>query len=257
MWDLKLTNNCNHKIINEPLSYITRGNQTYAYLKRPAIGNNHFLVVVNQDYLYSVHTFNGLPTDDFHPVYCELSNQDYRTISFNTANKSSTQLKNYSIFDNNPDKYPANIYYATYYTDSEHCPKCISRESSLSNDISFSVLGVPITIEDFKLTVQQIKKIITTQKGTNVFNSDYGTGIPELIGKPKNMLVVVRTQYEIQNCISYLQSLQMNNMENYDISSYLAKIDNFQLEDISNSKTLKFSFQVYSPTKTETINLTI
>ena len=257
MFDLRLTNGCDHKIVNEPLSYITRGGRTYAYLKRPAIGGGHFLLVTNQDYVYAEHPADGHPTDDFHPTYCELSNLDYRTISFDTANKGAERLRNYDIFDNRPGLYPANIYYATYYTDSAHCPRCISRESSLCNDMALSALGLPVTIDGFRLTMQQLRKMLVTRRGSNIFNTDYGTGIPELIGTPKNMIAMVRTQYEIQECASYIQSLQMDNVDGYDTDSYLVKIDNFQLEDISNSKELRFSFQVYSPTTVEKINMVV
>ena len=55
MWDLKLNNNCNHRIINEPLEIQGSYPAYYATLKRPVYGNNLKVKILDEDNLFSTN----------------------------------------------------------------------------------------------------------------------------------------------------------------------------------------------------------
>ena len=116
MWDLKLNNSCNHRIINEPLDIKGSYPSYYAILKRPVYGNNLQIKLVDEDNLFEVN-----------PVllFCTLGN-DKKTLVLNT---SEIQV------DIRDGVYPKHSYYATYVTDQAHCPKCIEGTNK-TNDIN-------------------------------------------------------------------------------------------------------------------------
>ena len=55
MWDFKLNNFCNHRIINEKLDIQGVYPNYYAKLKRPVSGNNFNLKIVDQNNIYSTN----------------------------------------------------------------------------------------------------------------------------------------------------------------------------------------------------------
>ena len=226
MWDLKLNNACNHRIINEPLEIKGSYPSYYATLKRPVYGNNLQVKILNEDNLFS---------DDPTLLNYELGN-DKKTIRLNT---NTIQV------DVRDDVYPKHSYYATYSTDHIHCPKCIY-DTNKTNDIYIDVLGRPILTSGLERLIQSIKKIIITAIRSNVFDENYGTEVPNLIGKPKTVLTLLKAQSTIQNAINYIQTNQLNNYDLLSDDEKLLKIDNFQVMPTSNPKELKFSFEVYT-----------
>lgn len=227
MWDLKLNNNCNHRIINEPLEIQGSYPLYYATLKRPVYGNNLDVKILDEDNLFSA---NPLILD------YELGN-DRKTIRLNTGNDTQVDVRD--------DIYPKHNYYATYSTDQAHCPKCIYGTNT-TNDIYIDVLGRPVLTAGLERLIQSIKKIIITAIESNVFDETYGTELPNLIGKPKTVLTLLKAQNTIQNAIDHIKTEQMRNYDLLSDDEKLLKIDNFQVMPSDNPKVLKFSFEVYN-----------
>lgn len=226
MWDLKLNNACNHRIINEPLKIEGSYPSYYATLKRPVYGNNLEIKIVDEDNLFSLN-----PT----LITYTLGN-DKKTLVLNT---DTIQV------DVRSDVYPKHSYYATYTTNHENCPKCIYGTNK-TNDIYIDVLGRPILTAGLELLIQKVKKILITAIRSNVFDETYGTELPNLIGKPKTVLTLLKAQNTIQNAIEYIKAEQMANYDLLSDDEKLLKIDNFQVMPTDNPKVLKFSFEVYS-----------
>lgn len=226
MWDLKLNNACNHRIINEPLKIEGSYPSYYATLKRPVYGNNLEIKIVDEDNLFSLN-----PT----LITYTLGN-DKKTLVLNT---DTIQV------DARSDVYPKHSYYATYTTNHENCPKCIYGTNK-TNDIYIDVLGRPILTAGLELLIQKVKKILITAIRSNVFDETYGTELPNLIGKPKTVLTLLKAQNTIQNAIEYIKAEQMANYDLLSDDEKLLKIDNFQVMPTDNPKVLKFSFEVYS-----------
>lgn len=226
MFDFKLNNACNHRIINEPLEIKGSYPNYYATLKRPVFGNDLSLKIVDEDNLFVVK-----------PKYLsyELGN-DHKTIKLN---KDDIEV------DVREQIYPKHSYYATYYTNQTSCPKCIYGTST-TNDIYINVVGRPILTSGFELTIQKIKKILITALQANLFDQSYGSELPNLIGKPKTILTLLKAQNTIQEAIDYIKIQQMNNYDLLSDDEKIIKIDNFQVIPSTDPKTLKFTFEVYN-----------
>lgn len=235
MWDLRLNNACNHRIINEPLVIKGSYPSYYAILKRPVYGNNLNIQILDEDNLFSV---NPKKLD-------YILGNDRKTIQLNTGLDIQVDVRK--------DVYPKHTYYATYYTNQENCPKCIYGTNK-TNDIYIDVLGRPILTTGLNLLIQKIKKILITELETNIFDINYGSELPRLIGKPKTVLTLLRAQNSVQNAIAYIREEQTRNYDLLTDDEKLLKIDNFQVLPTDNPKVLKFSFEVYNLTG-ENVNI--
>lgn len=312
MWDLKLNNSCNHRIINEPLDVKSSNSVCYATLKRPVYGNDLIVKIVDEDNLFPLnktiietYTFKYIYTQSIYNIYINHSditvnslyaminglntklvenidftinsNESYLyTITFlNTRNGTpdinsdvvltysfeGVEKPTYISYELGEDKktlklninaddisekvYPKHSYYATYYTNHENCPKCIYGTNK-TNDVYIDVLGRPILTTGLELLVQKVKKILITAIESNLFDSNYGSELPNLIGKPKTVLTLLRAQSTIQDAIDRLKNQQMSNYDLLTDEEKLLKIDNFQVMPTEDPKVLKFSFEIYN-----------
>lgn len=226
MWDIRLNNACNHRIINEPLEIKGSYSTYYATLKRPVYGNNLIVKIVDEDNLFSSNP---------NLIDYELGS-DRKTLRLN-QNKIQVDVRE--------DIYPKHTYYATYTTDLAHCPKCIYG-TNRTNDIYIDVLGRPNLTTGLQLLVQKVKKILITAIESNLFDLNYGSELPNLIGKPKTVLTLLRAQDTIQQAIDYIKAEQTRNYDLLSDDEKLLKIDNFQVLPTDNPKVLKFSFEIYN-----------
>lgn len=238
MFDLKLTNQCNHRIINEKL--IIKGDYPnyYTILKSPAISNNHQIKIVDQNNLFKSN-----------PVLInyQLNNENYKYIYFN--------LDNIDV-DIRKEIYPKNTYYATYYTNAQNCNKCIMH-SNYSNDINFNVIGKLEIIDEKAFLIQKFKKNLITEKGKNVFNSEYGSDLIKYIGKTKTALAVLMCQNTIKDSANFIKNQQINYSEILDNNQKLLKIDDFQIMPANDERLIKFQFYLLSYSDSELIEMTI
>jgi len=226
MWDIRLNNFCNHKIINELLEIKGSYPNYYAILKRPVYGNNLKIQIVNEDNIFLTN-----------PTYLKYNlSSDKKTIQLNVDTIE---------IDVREEIYPKHYYYATYFTNQENCPKCIYGTNK-TNDIYIDVLGRPIITSGFELMIQKVKKILITALESNIFDQSYGSELPNLIGKSKTVLTLLKAQNTIQEAIEYIKIQQMNNYDLLTNEEKLLKIDNFQVLPTDNPKTLKFSFEIYN-----------
>lgn len=240
MFDLKLTNQCNHRIINEKLTIKGEYPNYYAILKSPAVGNNHQIKIVNQNNLFKQHP-------DL--INYQLNNENYKYIYFNLD-------ENIIDVDVRKEVYPKNSYYATYYTNMQHCNKCIMH-SNLSNDITFDVIGRLEIIDGKPFIVQKFKKNLITEKGKNIFNNEYGSDLVKYIGKTKTALAILMCQNTIKDSVNFIKKQQINYSEILDNEQKLLKIDDFQIMPANDERMIRFQFYLLTYADNELINLTI
>lgn len=239
MWDLKLNNNCNHRIINEPLDIKGSYPNYYAILKRPVYGNNLTVKIVDEDNLYVATTLDKNIDDPNYkkPIYIPyILGENRKTLVLNTSE---------IVVDIRDGIYPKHTYYATYYTNAENCPKCIYGTKK-TNDVYIDILGRPILTAGLERLIQQIKKVLITAIESNIFDINYGSELPNLIGKPKTILTLLRAQDTVQQAIEKVKQQQMISYDLLSDDEKLLKIDNFQVMPTDDPKTVKFSFEVYT-----------
>ena len=239
MFDLKLNNKCNHRIINEKLTIKGDYPNYYCILKSPAIGNNHKIKIVNQNNL-----FKNKPE----LINYQLNNENYKYVYFNLNNNIDVDIRS--------EIYPINSYYATYYTTADYCNKCIMH-SNYSNDITFNILGKLEIVDGKTFLVQKFKKNIITEKGKNIFNSDYGSTLTKYIGKSKTALVILMAQNTIKESAEFIKNQQINYSEILDNEQKLLKIEDFQIMPADDERLIRFQFYLLSYSDNELINVTL
>jgi len=72
------------------------------------------------------------------------------------------------------------FYEVTYYTHASNCRRC--QGLRVEQDYRYNDLGGIVAIRDEMKLIQDLKKIVLTQIGSNPFHTWYGTSIPGLIG---------------------------------------------------------------------------
>ncbi|MCM1260582.1 MAG: hypothetical protein NC222_06465 [Staphylococcus sp.] len=221
--DLRLENSCNHRIINELLKIKGSFPNYYAILNYPATGNNHKIIIKDQ---------NNLFKDNFEEVPFTLG-ENNRTIVFTNIDKDLEQV------------YPKQYFYATYYTSQSTCPRCLGQNGKIF-DVSLNPIGKFNTIDGFKSLIQKFKKALITQLGSNYFNEEYGTNIIKMIGKPKTALSVLIVQQYISDTADFIKVQQQKNFDSLTDSEKLLKIDNFQVMPNDNPKMINLSFDLYN-----------
>ena len=82
--------------------------------------------------------------------------------------------------------------------------------------------------------------------GSNVFNENYGTELPNLIGIPQTALTLLKVQSTIANAIENIQKEQSLNYDIISDDERLLKMDNFQIQPSENPKNLVVSFEIYT-----------
>lgn len=224
MFDFKLNNNCNHRIINELLEIKGSFPNYYAQLKHKAVGNNRKIIIRDQNNIFKI---------DYQTIPFELG-YDNVTVRFTNIGKSIEET------------YPKPYFYATYWTNKSDCPRCIE-QNGLINDMSLNAIGKPKIIDGFESLIQKFKKFLITQLGSNYFNEEYGTNLIKLIGKPNTALTVLVIQQMVYDTVDFIIKQQSINSEALTPQEKLLKIDNFQLTAVEdNPKAIKVTFNLYN-----------
>lgn len=94
------------------------------------------------------------------------------------------------------------FYEITYYVEGKYCPKCLGLR--VLNDESYSRLGLVNTVENEDKLLQEIKKGLTTQLGSNAFHTWIGTEIHKLIGAKVYNIGMIRSKI-VQEVSAYIE----------------------------------------------------
>lgn len=85
-------------------------------------------------------------------------------------------------------------YEITYYTIADYCRRC--NGIRVENDYQYDDTGKPVVVQyEYKL-IQDLRKTILTEIGSNTFHTWYGTSIPTLIGSKAGIASITRMKIE-------------------------------------------------------------
>lgn len=154
--DLKLDKICDHKIVKEQL-YLNSDMRTIQIPR--SISSKKVTLQING---YSIEQDNSIYTWSLE------------------TDSSYTYSKRHKIVFKRKIKATDNFYFVSYLVIPEECPKC--RGLRILNDISYSTLGKVNMVENELKLLQEVKKGITTELGSNAFHTWIGTEINSLIG---------------------------------------------------------------------------
>lgn len=239
MFDLKLENKCNHRIINEPLKIKGEFPNYYAILNYPASGNNGKVIVLNQENLFKNKYIYNSEEDKSLKI-----NKDFEEVPFVLGDNNQTII--FTNIEKDLDYvYPKQYFYATYWTSQNTCPRCKEQNGKI-NDISLNPIGKLNTIDGFTSLIQKFKKALITELGSNYFNEEYGTNIIRMIGKPKTALSILVIQQNIYDVVDFIKEQQNKNYDILTDQEKLLKIDNFEIMPNDNPKMINISFNIYN-----------
>ena len=176
--ELKLEKTCDHRIIREQI-YIEDDRKT---LRIPR-------AIVSSVVEFWVNDYK-IPKD--HPKF-GWSLQD---------DEISIYTKKSKIVLNNKRKSTDDFYFVSYAVDPKYCPKC--RSLRVLHDHSYSKLGkVQQVVNEAKL-IQEIKKGVYTELGSNPFHTWLGTRIKRLIGSKVSNIDFIKSRI-VQEITDYMQ----------------------------------------------------
>lgn len=132
----------------------------------------------------------------------------------------------YKIVFKKPRKSSSDFYMISYSVPAVECPKC--RGLRVISDISYSKLGKVVTVENEEKLLQEVKKGITTELGSNLFHEWIGTRIHELIGSKTTSFQLIKSRI-IQEISQYIEKyidiqLQQANYQYVSDREILGKI---------------------------------
>lgn len=94
------------------------------------------------------------------------------------------------------------FYEITYFVEGKYCPKCLGLR--ILNDESYSRLGLIDIVENEDKLLQEIKKGLTTELGSNPFHTWLGTEIHKLVGGKVFNVGILRSKI-IQEVSAYIE----------------------------------------------------
>ena len=118
-------------------------------------------------------------------------------------------VKRYKIIFNNIRKSHTDFYFISYSVQPNYCPKCFGQK--IINDESFSKLGKAIMVQNEEKLMQEIKKGISTELGSNPFHDWIGTQIYQMIGTKVYNVEIIKSKiiYEISKYLEQYLDVQI------------------------------------------------
>ena len=86
------------------------------------------------------------------------------------------------------------FYLVTYYTRASECRRCHGLR--VEQDYRYSINGAILTVRNEQKLVQDMRKIVLTALGSNIFHTWYCTSIPLLIGSKITNASLIRSKME-------------------------------------------------------------
>lgn len=78
----------------------------------------------------------------------------------------------------------------SYFTSRSNCRRCGGL--GLENDIRYNGKGVVVTVADAEKLLQDVRKMIFTVRGSNLFHPWYGAGLQEYIGRKAGNIDIIK-----------------------------------------------------------------
>jgi phage baseplate assembly protein W len=133
------------------------------------------------------------------------------------------------------------VFEVSYYTQQKDCRRC--QGLGIEDDLRYNRSGDPIFAEDEQLLLQEVRKIVFTVQGSNIFFKWYGTSITNSIGtKISQGGDALKTQLtaEISKSLDRYRQLKMEQAKIQPVSNeeFLLKVRNLIVEQDSADPTV-------------------
>jgi len=183
--DLKIYKICDHRIIKEQV-YIDSDYKTIHIPRNLATKNVDLWV-------------NGYLTPSKNNFHGWILQEDPTII----------YAKRYKIIFNKKNKSLDDFYFISYSVPTAYCPKCLGL--GVLNDESYDRLGKAYMVQNEDKLMQEVKKGVSTNLGSNPFHVWIGTLIYQLIGSKVYNVDSIKSKivYEINNYLEQYLDVQI------------------------------------------------
>lgn len=229
MIDMKLYNNCNHKI--------------YQIIEISGISPNYYTYL---DYIPNKQT-NGVYVgqytneNDIETFALNINGITNWTYDTNEPTKINFPYNpNMESVDGNKELKPQPVYVMSYFAIASNCPKC--NNTHINADIDFNEIGKIKEVTGYGKVKQQLVKILLTVIGDNLYDSDYGSQISSSIGQKFTTYLSANIQYSIYKAVQHLIQIQQVNL--LPDNETIVDLSNIKVEQTSDVRTLKLSISV-------------
>jgi phage baseplate assembly protein W len=223
MFDCSIFSDCQHIIKDEELTLLSGPGTT--------MSNFHAtLTYENDKNILQIREFNkteGLTDFSWYrDGFINFTLQpDFKTLVFNTF--PYLPFANGSTF-----LYPQELYLATYTTpkvsqSGRTCPNCYG--TGILRDISFDRLGDLVLVDKKERVSQLIGKALLTEKGSNIFHSEFGSLLSSMGGKKITPFFIAQLQQSIQSCINQLMNYQASYIGSLTPQEVILGIDSIKV----------------------------
>lgn len=229
MIDMKLQNNCNHRI--------------YQLITIEGISPNYYTYL---DYIPNQETKNvyvGQYTNDNDIENFALQGNGITNWHYDSTEPSKILFPynpNMLSVDGNKELVPEPIYVMSYYTLASNCPKC--NGSHIDADIDFNQVGKIKETTGYGKVKQQLVKILLTVIGDNLYDNEYGSQISNSVGQKFTSYLTANIQYSIYRAVQHLMKIQQENL--LPDNETIVELSNIKVEQTSDVRAIKLSISV-------------
>jgi len=221
MEDIQLGTVCDHRVLDEILTLNGITPNYFSELKFKCSLDRGSIII---------REFNATENKiDFEPAIDGITDYNIdptgkQLIQFNTL----FYTPGVNFVDGTTTLIPLRQYLATYVVNSEDdCPKCLGTKKQ--NDINYDELGSLKVVSGVERVKQIIIKAVLTNRGTNVFDGDYGSSLNQSIGQQALPIAILRIQQSVQDCINRLIDSQSQNSDITPDDEIILGLDDLQV----------------------------
>jgi len=171
--ELKLEHLCTHLVVDE-VSTLEADLKTVKTLRPLANSNSQVELKIN----------GFLIEDVTNPTY------GFRLVRNASSVDPTARMIQFRRLRRATDEY----YQVTYYTRASECRRCHGLR--IEQDYRYNINGTLLTVRNEQKLVQDMRKIVLTAIGSNIFHTWYGTSIPALIGAKITNASLIRSKME-------------------------------------------------------------
>jgi phage baseplate assembly protein W len=198
-FDLRLSNTCDHKIIDEILE-IEGATPSFTAKLRSASNKSKSTTFIREyntaEALTSPTVFTVGITNWIYDPAGDGSEIIFGTFPVELGTRYPDPRTTIA---------PRNVYLVDYVA-AGNCIKC--QDQGIIRDISLDTLGRYKTVESVDKIRQQVRKALETVLGSNQFDVLYGAGLENLIGSQLDQFTLIDMQQRIQDALNHLIQIQ-------------------------------------------------
>lgn len=229
MIDMKLQNNCNHKI--------------YQLITIEGISPNYYTYLDYEPNQQTKNVYVGQYTNENDLDTFALQSNGITNWQYDSNEPTKINFPynpDVPSVDGNKELKPRPVYVMSYYAKATACPKC--NNTHINADIDFNEVGKIKEVTGYGKVKQQLVKILLTVIGDNLYDNEYGSQISNSVGQKFTSYITANIQYSIYKAVQHLMKIQQGNY--LPDNETIVELSNIKVEEVKDVRALKLSISV-------------